>query len=322
MDVLAPVKALDRYQQGHRWLAIPLAVVKKFGDDQAGGLAALVAYYAFFSLFPLLLVFVTILGYVLSGHPHAYESVSHSVLKEFPVIGPTIEHKKLRGNGLALIVGIAIALWAGLGVTQSAHNALDHIWAVPFKRRPNFLMAKLRGLGLLAAIGAMFVLSTAVSGVVTGGLGGAALQVAGIVLTLILNFCLFLVSFKLLCTAELSWRSLVPGAVLSAIFWLVLQLLGGDLIKHTTKSNSAYGVFAVVLALLAWLHLGAQLTIYAAELNTVLSRRLWPRSLIGPPSSRADERALTALAKAEERSDAQTVEVHFAKTDDPPPGAT
>ena len=80
MDLLRPVKAFDAVQQRHRWLAIPMAVVKKFGDDQGGNLAALVAYYAFFSLFPLLLVFVTILGFVLQGDPGAAHSISNSVL--------------------------------------------------------------------------------------------------------------------------------------------------------------------------------------------------------------------------------------------------
>jgi YihY family inner membrane protein len=258
MDPLAPAKRFDRYQQRHSWLAIPLAVVKKFGDDQAGSLAALVAYYAFFSLFPLLLVFVTILGYVLSGHPQAYESVSKSVLNEVPIIGNQIGSKKLEGSGLALVIGILVALWAGLGVTQSAHNALDHIWAVPFKKRPGFAMAKLRGLALLAAIGGLFILSTGVTGVVAVGLSGSAFKLAGILLALILNFFLFIVSFKLLCSAELTWRVLVPGSVLAAIFWEILQQIGARFISHFGTSHaSAYGSFAVILGFLAWLHLGA-----------------------------------------------------------------
>ena len=87
MDPLRPVHAFDRAQRKHPVLAVPVAVVKKFGDDQGGGLAALVAYYSFFSLFPLLLVFVTVLGYVLQGDPSLQKSVENSVLGQFPVIG-------------------------------------------------------------------------------------------------------------------------------------------------------------------------------------------------------------------------------------------
>jgi hypothetical protein len=69
MDFLGPVHRFDDYQQKSKWLALPMAVVKKFGDDQGGNLAALLAYYAFLSVFPLLLVFTTILAYALHGNP-------------------------------------------------------------------------------------------------------------------------------------------------------------------------------------------------------------------------------------------------------------
>src|SRR6184192_2444493 len=77
------VRRLDDHQRTHRWLGFPLAVGKKFGDDQGGYLAALVAYYGFFSLFPLLLVFVTVLGFVLGGNQALTQKVVHSVLAQF-----------------------------------------------------------------------------------------------------------------------------------------------------------------------------------------------------------------------------------------------
>jgi YihY family inner membrane protein len=311
VDFLGPVKKFDAYQQQHKSLAIPVAVIKKFGDDQAGSLAALVAYYAFFSLFPLLLVFVTVLGFVLQGDPSALDSVKHSVLGKFPVIGTSISNDKLQGDTLALIIGIVTSLLAGLGVTQAANAALDRVWAVPMKSRPNFIKARLRGVAVLAAIGAMFLVASAASGLVSGGLGGPLTKVAGILLSVLLNIGLFLVSFKLLCSAENSFRTLLPGAILAGVLWEILQVLGGIYIGHIKHSNNAYGTFALVLGVLAWLHLGAQITIYSAEINVVLKRRLWPRSLFGPPESPADEQTLTALAKVEERSDNQTVDVSF-----------
>jgi membrane protein len=98
VDLLRPVRAFDRFQQRHRWLAIPMAVIRKFGNDQAGSLAALVAYYAFFSLFPLLLVFVTILGFVLQGDASAQKSIENSVLGQFPIIGPPAQGPRAAGT--------------------------------------------------------------------------------------------------------------------------------------------------------------------------------------------------------------------------------
>jgi len=160
VDPLRPVHAFDRSQRKHPVLAVPVAVVKKFGDDQGGGLAALVAYYSFFSLFPLLLVFVTVLGYVLEGNASLQTSIEKSVLGQFPVIGQQIHVHSLEGSGTALVIGLAGALWGGLGVTQAAQRAFDHVWAVPHKKRPDFLHSRLRGIALLIVIGTLFIVAT------------------------------------------------------------------------------------------------------------------------------------------------------------------
>ncbi len=311
MGLRAQAARLDRFQQLHAALAIPLAVQKKFSDDQAGNLASLVAYYAFFALFPLLLVFVTVLGFVLSGDQSALDSVKSSVLGRFPVIGSTIQGNALSGSALALVIGIAASLWAGLGITQAATQAFDRVWAVPMKERPSFLAGRIRGIVLLLALGALFLVASAASGLVSGGLGGTGLLIAGIAISVLLNFALFIVSFKVLCTAELTWRSLIPGAVLTAVVWEVLQVLGGVYIDHIKRSGNVYGTFALVIGVLAWLHLGAQLTLYCAEINVVIERRLWPRSMFGAPVEAADQEARAALAKVEERSDEQQIEVRF-----------
>jgi membrane protein len=312
MDLLRPVRALDARQQRSRWLAIPFAVVKKFGDDQASSLAALVAYYAFFSLFPLLLVLVTVLGLVLHGDPSAQHSVENSVVGQFPIIGDEVKGHALGGHAFALVIGLVTALLAGLGVTGAAQNALNRVWAVPMKERPNFIQAKLRGLLLLVSLGGLFLVATAASGLVSGGLGGPILKVAGILLSIALNFALFFASFRLLTVAAIPRRDLVPGVALAAVLWEVLQVAGGLYIHHVvSKASNTYGTFALVIGVLAWLHLGAQITLYAAELNSVLARRLYPRSLLGPPDTEADQTTLRALAEVEERSDHEQVEVEF-----------
>ena len=311
MDLLRPVRALDRAQQRRRWLAIPFAVLKKFGDDQAGNLAALVAYYAFFSLFPLLLVLVTILGFVLHGDKGAQHAVEKSVLGQFPVIGSQIKVHALAGHAAALVIGLVVATFGGLGVTQAAQNAFDRVWAVPYKDRPDFLRSRIRGLTLLLLLGILFIAATAVSGLVTG-LGGAGVKVAGIAISLIANFCLFLAAFRFLTSATIPTRCLWIGAGFAAGFWEILQVVGGIYINLVYRhASSTYSQFALVIALLVWLHLGAQVTMYAAETNVVVARKLWPRSLLGPPDAPADERTLAALAKVEERDEREQVDVRF-----------
>jgi membrane protein len=311
MDLLAPIKTFDRYQQKHHWAAVPMAVIRKFSDDQAGSLAALIAYYAFFSLFPLLLVMITILGFVLQGDTSAQRAVEKSVLGQFPVIGSQIKVHALSGHVGVLVIGLVTSLFGGLGVTNAAQNAFDRVWAVPFKDRPDFLHSRLRGLLLLASLGILFIASTALSGAITG-LGGAGVKVGAVVASLIVNFALFLAGFRFLTSATIPTRCLWLGVAAAAVFWEILQLVGGIYINHVYRhASGTYSQFALVIALMVWLHLGAQVTLYAAEINVVVARKLWPRSLLGPPEAPADEETLTALAKVEERDQREQVDVTF-----------
>jgi YihY family inner membrane protein len=314
VDILRPIKVFDGFQQRHTALAIPMAVLRKFGNDQGGSLAALVAYYAFFSLFPLLLVMTTILGFVLQGNPGAQRAVENSVLGQFPVIGEQIEVHALSGHAAALAIGLTTSLLGGLGVTQATQNAFDKIWAVPFKDRPDFLRSRLRGLLLLLSLGILFVLSTAVSGLITG-LGGPLVKVGGIAVSLVVDFCLFLAAFRFLTAATVPTSCLWMGVGVASAFWEALQIGGGFYINHVYRhASSTYSQFALVIALIVWLHLGAQLTLYAAEINVVVARRLYPRSLLGPPEAPADEETLRALAKVEERHEREQVDVRFHRT--------
>jgi YihY family inner membrane protein len=314
VDVLRPIRAFDRSQQKHRWLAFPVAVIKKFADDQAGGLAAHMAYYAFFSLFPLLLVFVTILGFVFHGNPSVQQSITNSVLARFPIIGSDIKTHELHGTSVAIVLGMLASLWAGLGVTQAARNAFDKVWAVPFKERPDFLRSRLRGLILVVTLGVLFVVSSIVSGAMSNiGLGGPALQLAGIALSLAINFALFAAAFRMLTAPSVATSCLWIGVAIASVLWEILQYFGGYYLEHVVRhANSTYGTFALVLGLLVWLHLGAQTTVYAAEINVVLTRHLWPRRLFDPPRPE-DEKTLRHLAKIEERSQHETVDVHFQR---------
>jgi YihY family inner membrane protein len=320
VDPLRPLRRFDRFQQKHAPLAIPVAVLRKFGNDQGGSLAALVAYYAFASLFPLLLVLTTILGFVLQGNPSAQKAVEGSVLGQFPVIGKQIRVGSLTGHATALAIGLVTALLAGLGVTGAAQNAFDRIWAVPFKNRPDFLRRRLRGLTLLVSLGALFIVASAGSGLVTG-LGGPLVKVGTIALSLVVDFALFSAAFRFMTAATVPTRCLWLGVAFAACFWELLQIVGGLYINHVYRhASDTYSQFALVIALIVWLHLGAQVTVYAAEINVVLARRLWPRSLFGAPEAPADEATLRALAKVEERHESEQVDVHFEPSPPSPEG--
>ena len=320
---------VDRYQRAHAWLGVPVGVIKKFGEDKAGQLAALIAYYGFFSLFPLLLALVTIVGLVFEGNAGLQERVIGSALAQFPVLGDRIRQNigQLSGSFVALAVGVGGALWAGLGGIKVAQNAMDQIWDVPVKRQPNFLRAILRAILMLATLGLFLALSTFLGGIAAGTEAASlALQLVGIAGAFVLNFLVFWVAFKVLTVADVTWGQVFFGALAASFLWSALQALGGYIIGHRLESASeTYGFFAVVIGLLTWLYLGAQITLLAAEINVVRTKRLWPRSLDPEDLTEADRRTLKELAEVEERREDQQVDVRFEEKTEAeangPPGA-
>ncbi|HSZ14439.1 MAG TPA: YihY/virulence factor BrkB family protein [Solirubrobacteraceae bacterium] len=316
MSITERLQNLDRRQQRSPRLSFLAAVIKKFGDDQGGQLAALIAYYGFVSLFPLLLVLVTVLGFVLQGDPGEQRRILDGALGQFPLIRDQIKFESLTGSSAGLAIGAIGSLLAGIGITGATQSAFNRIWSVPFKDRPNFLHARLRGLGMLAILGTLSIVSTTAAGFVGTSSHAAPAVVTGILLAFVLNLALFMTAFKLLTAVDVTWRQLLPGVVVAAVLWQLLQHLGGFYVEHELKrTGPLYGVFALVLGLLAWLYLGAQLTIFAAEINVVRVRRLWPRSFFSDPLLEADMRALTSSAEVEERVEDESVDVSFDAQD-------
>jgi membrane protein len=321
MSVSGRLHAIDRFQQRRPWLSFGAAVVKKFNDDQAGQLAALMAYYGFVSLFPLLLVFVTILGFVVQGDPTEQTKILNGALGQFPIIRNPIKLHSLSGSTAALVIGILGSLLAGMGITNAAQNAFDRIWHVPFKRRANFLKARLRGLGLLAVLGVLNILSTVAAGFVGASTHGVLAVIGGVVVALAVNLLLFFAAFRLLTSPDVQTRDLIPGVITGAVLWQLLQSLGGFYAKKAAHQSELYGVFGLVLGFVAWLYVGAQMTLFAAEINVVRARRLWPRSFFAAPLTDADKRALTSSAEVEERVEQEDVEVNVDERDQSSPGA-
>ena len=310
------LRRVDRQHQQRAWIAFPYAVMKKFGDDQAGNLAALIAYYGFLSLFPLMLVLITLLAMLLRNNPGLQGSIRTSALANFPVIGDEISKNvhSLRGSGLALGIGLALALWAGLGVMKVSQNAMNAVWNVPYRHRPNFLRSLLRAMLLLLVLGVITVASAA-AGNIGAGSNSWLLGIVGIAASVVLNLVLFLLAFRILTTEDVTWGDVFPGALIAALAWTTLQAVGGYIVSHQLQSASdTYGTFAMVIGLLAWIYLGAQITLFAAEVNVVRKRRLWPRAIVQPPLTDADERALKSYAEQEERRPEEDVIVRIEET--------
>lgn len=318
VDPLTPVRALDRLQRRRSALGFPLGVVKKFADDHAAHLAAMMAWYGFFALFPLLLVLVTVLGYLLHGNRDLYDEIVRSSIRQFPVIGRDLQVDALGGSAVALAVGLAGAIWAGLGIAVAGQRAMDQVWDVPHRLRRNFLTVRLRGLLILVVLGLLNVAVTTAVGLLAGGLGGAAFRVAGFAASALLDVLLFWAVFRLFTSEAVPTRQLWLGIVLAALGWALLQALGGIYVDRVVRrANQTYGFFAIVIGLMSWLYLGAQMLLFAAEANVVRARRLWPRGLLDPATA-ADVQALRAIARVEERRTGERVEVTFESPADAP----
>jgi membrane protein len=297
-EVSRLVRAIDRAQQDRRWLAVGVATWKKFSDDQAGNLAALVAYYGFASIFPLLLVAYTILDLVARTSPTLATRLTDA-LGKYPFVKDLGVSHGLGTAGFALVVGILLTLYASLGVASAIQNAMNAAWSVPKYERPGFPKNKLRSLGIIAVLGPGEIITIALSTIAGGAghLGGAWSDAGAALVALLLNIGLFYLIFRVATSKVVPSRDLRLGATLAAIAWQILQVLVGRGIVRL-HSNSAYGQFALVLAVLAWFYLQAQITLYMVELDVVRSRRLWPRSLAPPPLTEADLSAYQAYAEA------------------------
>jgi len=314
VDTHALLARLDRYQQRHRIPGFVVAVIKKFSEDQGGYLAAVISYYGFFSLFPLLLVMTTILGYVLHGHPKVEQTLIDSALAQFPVIGPELKTGHLTGSSTALVIGIVVALWAGIGVFLAGQAAMNTVWGIPFRKRPSFVGQRLRALGLLGLLGGLVLGTAILSGLGTfGARYGEVWKLGSLLLALGLNFVLLWGAFRFLTSDDVSWSALRGGAIVAAIAYQVLEALGGYYVGHVVKgAGNTYGTFALVIGLLAWIYLAAQILLYTAEGNVVATRQLHPRSLFGDgPPTDADRRALRQRAQVEERRDDERIEVGY-----------
>lgn len=320
------IRFVDRGQQRYRVLGFAFAINKKFSDDRGTQLVALLAYYGFMALFPAMLLLATILGYI--GNERISKNVLGDTLRQFPVLGDQIGRQAahpITGNALALVVGIVGLVYGMLGVAQIAQHAMAQVWNVPGVDRPGYLPRLARGLLFFVILAISVVGGSALSGLIT--LAGRALwaRLALLLASVATSVVTYIAVFRVLTPKEVATRKLIPGAILGGVAWTILLTAGTALVQHQLRHAQAlYGTFGLVLGLLAWLYLAAEIALYGAEINVVLFRHLWPRSIVQPPLTEADEEVLGAIALQEERRPEQEVHVEFrseeSAADREPPG--
>jgi uncharacterized BrkB/YihY/UPF0761 family membrane protein len=309
------IGAVDRWQRRVPWAGVPYAVMKKFGDDNANLVVVALAWYGFTAIFPLLLVVVTLFGFI--GAASIGDGIVRT-LHEFPVIGTSFNPSNpdaLHGSTLGLIVGLIGLVYGAQGVTQTAQQAMATVWNIPQTQRTGFLPRLGRSLASLVTIGGAFIVNAFVTGYATGGTTSYAIRIPVLAGLLIINVVLYFATFTLLTAKVIGPRGLLPGAILGAIAFTALITVGTSLMTHQLKNASAtYGAFGSVIGIVLLLLLLAKLSMYAAELNPVLSRRLYPRALpLGGEPTDADRQVLASIAHAEQRRDDQVIGVGFGK---------
>jgi YihY family inner membrane protein len=307
------IRAVDQWQQRHRASAFVFGVIKKFGDDRGSMLAVTLAYYGFMALFPLLLVLTTILGFV--GSRQLEGSVIGSTLKQFPVygqqIGSNVAHP-LHGSLVGLGLGLLGLVYGSLGIAQAAQHAMAQIWNVPGVVRPGFVPRLVRALLLFVTVGVAMAASAALSGVATVAGRGVVFRVLALVVAAAVNIALYLAAFRVLTPKQIPVRDLALGAIIGGVAYSMLLTLGTALIQHQLRHAQAiYGQYGFVLGLISWLYLVSTISLYAAEINVIRHRRLWPRSIVQPPLTEADRQVLGDIARQEERRPEQHVGVTF-----------
>lgn len=315
---MAIIDRVDRFQRRHPVIGFPLAVIYKFFDDFGVYLAALLTYYAFLSIFPLLLLLSTVLSVLLSSRPEWQQDILSSTLAQVPVLKSVVgDPTQLSGGPIGVVIGSVIALYGALGVGNALQYTMNGIWGIPRNSRPNPFLLRARSLLLVLTAGLAAVGVTTISTVTAAVEGwGAWTRALSIVLTLALNTVILVLAFRIGVRGTPRGHQL-PGAMAAAVGLQFLQTYGLVFVgRIIARSSTVSGVFALVIGLLSFIFGAAILVVLSAEINAVLSRRLYPRALLTPFTDNvdltdADKAAYASLARATRLKGYQEIEVAF-----------
>lgn len=316
------VEAADRYQRTHSWIGFPISVTYKFFDDAGNYLAAIVTYYAFIAIFPLLLLGASILGFFLRGNDNLRAELLNSALSQFPIIGDSLgKQGELHGSVGGVIVGGLAAVYGALGLGQAIQNSVNIAWSVPKNSRFNPIVTRLRSLIMLATAGLALLIGSLVTVLATDTkvFGGESSTVKWALsfVSLLLTGGMLTLLFRMATTREHPLRNAAPGAFFFALSWLGLQWIGTIYVQHVIRGTSGMnGTFGLVLGLMGFLYLAATFGVIGVEINVVIARRLWPRALLTPFTDNvdltdADRRAYASYVLMQRHKGFQTVAVSF-----------
>ena len=306
--------AVDRWQRKHGALGFPYAVIKKYGDDEAGYQAALLTYYGFLSLFPLLLVLTTVATILAGRHEHLRMTIINGTTHYFPTLGSQLSQHigSLHKSGLALVVGILFTLYGARGIADAFRHGVNHIWRVPKVKRTGFPLSVVRSLAIVIIGGLGFILASILSIYTSTAGHGIGFSLLSVALNLIILFWVFLFLIKVSLPIHVKFRQIEAGAAAAAVGLVILQTAGSRLLVHEIKNlNALYSNFAIVLGLLFWIYLQSQMVYYAVEIASVRAQKLWPRSLTGKDLTDADKLAYGRLAKKEKVVDEEQIKTSF-----------
>jgi YihY family inner membrane protein len=311
------LRKVDTTQRRFTPTAFVFGVIKKYGDDNGGVLVSNLAYSSFISIFPLLLILVTILGLIASADPSFRESaVKNAVANQIPLLGETLTSNVStlqRSSTIGLIVGLIVLIYGVTGLAQAGLFTMEQVWNLPGPARPGYIQRLGRAVLFLCLLGGGVIVTTGLASLSTylAHYQGFWLDLLIYVVTAAFGAGMYLGAFRALTPKGVPTRNLLPGAITGGILWTVLQFLGAWLVHHFLHSNSVYGVFATVLGLLAWIYLAIEITVYSAEINVVLARRLWPRAIVQPPLTEADRASMALQALQNQRRPEQHITVTF-----------
>lgn len=313
-SVSAVVRRVDTWQQARPWFAFPYAVIKKYGDDNGGYQAALLTYYGFLSLFPLLLVLLTAVHWWFGNNPDVQQEVNKQLSLYFPLLGNELQSnvEGMRQTGVGLAIGLLITIYGARGGADALRNMADTAWMVPRVRRTGFPLAILKSIAILACAALGFAATVAASSLTSFLDKGIILTILVNIVGIVLTSVFLALVFKQAVSKGPSLLAMLPGALFAGIGIQILLTFGTMLVAAQLKNlDSLYGTFAIVLGLLFWIYLLAQIIAYGMEINVVRHLKLWPRSIDAAQETSADRSAYKHYARIQKYSHDQEIEVQF-----------
>jgi membrane protein len=295
------LRRLDDLQRRRPALGFGWAVIRKYLDDGGPREAALITYYGFLSLFPVLLLGATLVSQALTRSPALRRELVAAIVPPSLQAGVEASMATLSSSGAALVAGVAGLVFSGTGVVLSAYETVNHLAAVPIGERAGVVS---RGVRAMAALAALLAGSVAAGGVQLAVAGPAAFAgtwaVAGAVL---------LTVARLLLARPAPLRALWPAAAIGAAGVAGLLTLGAAVLPGLARrAGWIYGGFATVAGFFTLLYLLSNVLVLAAEVAAVRHARLWPRAVDPARPTRADARAMSLLAREQERLPAARID--------------